>query len=372
MMEQVKSGKKRGEKTDILFSMPKNLRQIGQAGEDREIYIEDYVLSYVRYLGKEATSEYKIAVFLGETREWEGKTCIFIHGAMEVDDIDINQCSCFPKEIWEGIYQLIEEYFKEGSIVGWMVTKAGILLEPSEWLEKIHIDNFAGREKTLMIYDTLEREEAFFLFDEAHLKRTPGYVIYYEKNQEMQNYMLTKKGEVQKEEVDDTVIVEMRKKMEKMEEKKKKAGKGRRLFQGASVVGVLFLAGILSQQKLVQDTMIQMVSVLSEGKTEEENKNMLEQKEAKITISKEKVVGDETDKPSKKNEKKEKEKAVSVSQSKVESKERYYTIQPGDTLVSICMEQFQSLENMEEIMEINHITDKNKIVAGQKIKLWEE
>ena len=50
---------------------------------------------------------------------------------------------------------------------------------------------------------------------------------------------------------------------------------------------------------------------------------------------------------------------------------QYYTIQPGDTLVSICMKQFQSLDRMDEIMQINNITNKDKIVAGQKIKLWE-
>ena len=50
---------------------------------------------------------------------------------------------------------------------------------------------------------------------------------------------------------------------------------------------------------------------------------------------------------------------------------QYYTIKPGDTLVHICMDQFQSVENMEKIMEMNGITDKNCIEAGKQIKLWE-
>ena len=29
---------------------------------------------------------------------------------------------------------------------------------------------------------------------------------------------------------------------------------------------------------------------------------------------------------------------------------QYYTIQPGDTLVSICMKEFSSLEKMDEII----------------------
>lgn len=55
----------------------------------------------------------------------------------------------------------------------------------------------------------------------------------------------------------------------------------------------------------------------------------------------------------------------------MEEEGQYYIIQPGDTMVSICMKQFQSLEKMDDILKLNHIEDKDKIVAGQKIKLWE-
>lgn len=60
-----------------------------------------------------------------------------------------------------------------------------------------------------------------------------------------------------------------------------------------------------------------------------------------------------------------------VKNEKMEKSKQYYTIQPGDTMVSICMEQFQSLERMDDILKLNQIEDKDKIVAGQKIKLWE-
>lgn len=162
MVEHVKKEELHEEKSTTLFCMPKNIRQIGQPEENRRIYIEDYVMSFIGYLGKEGTNEYKTAVFLGEYREWEGKQCIFIQGAIEVEGIDLEEGKCFPKEIWEKIYQDIEDNFKNESIVGWMLTKAGISMEPTDILEKIHIDNFSGQDKTLMLYDTLEREESFF------------------------------------------------------------------------------------------------------------------------------------------------------------------------------------------------------------------
>lgn len=378
MIEQVKSERKNGDKQDVLFSMPKNIRQIGQAGKERNIYVEDYVMSFVRYLGKEATDNYKLAILLGEVKEWEGSACVFISGALEIEGVQIEECNCFPKEIWEGIYRLIEDNFKEGSIVGWMVTKAGMLLEPSEWLEKIHIDNFAGQDKTLMLYDALEREEAFFLFDEKHLKKLSGYYIYYEKNQEMQNYMLTKKGTVEQEKVDDYAIIEMRKKMEEMEHRKKKQKKGKRYLQGATLTGAVLAIGVLYQSETVRENVYGMFTNLSketvlvqEERTETtKNTEFLEKEKSEIIISEEEATVDK--KITSETEEKHKNKDVlEVEQTKTEIKGQYYTIQPGDTLVSICMKQFQSLDRMEEIMRINQITNKDKIVAGQKIKLWE-
>lgn len=382
MIEQVKSEKKSGEKQDALFSMPKNIRQIGQAGNERKIYVEDYVISFVRYLGKEATDTYKIAVLLGEVKDWEGSTCIFVSGALEIEGVQIEECSCFPKEIWEGIYRLIEENFKKGSIVGWVVTKTGMILEPSEWLEKIHIDNFAGQDKMLMLYDALEREEDFFLFEQSHLKKVPGYFIYYEKNQEMQNYMLQKKGTVEQEKVDDYAMVEMRKKLEEMEGRKKKQKRGKWYFRGTVLACTVLGIGLLSQNGTVREQIYGMFSNLSketiflqkETSDVAEDKQFLDKEESKITISGEEVVGDETVEKSKKGKNKKQDKSsdvVSVEQGEAEIKEQYYTIQPGDTLVSICMKEFQSLDRMDEIMELNQITDKDKIVAGQKIKLWE-
>lgn len=374
MADGVKKEELQEEKKDVLFCMPKNIRQIGQPEENRKIYIEDYVMSFVRYLGKESTNTYKTAVFLGEYREWEGNQCIFIKGAIEVEGIDIEEGKCFPKEVWEKIYHSIEENFKNGSIVGWMLTKAGIPLETTEILEKIHIDNFSGQDKTLMLYDTLEREECFFIFEKKHLKKKEGYYIYYEKNQEMQNYMLKKKGIMPSEKVDDYAIKEMKKRMEGMEEAKRKKMKARKKLKVASILGVAVLLGILWQNREMIRELGDTEETFSENKKIESNDKeeelIVEQQESKITI-----LNEEVDKPNKtpegkKEENKPKTQEV-IQREELEEEGQYYIIQPGDTMVSICMKQFQSLEKMDDILKLNHIEDKDKIVAGQKIKLWE-
>jgi len=93
----------------------------------------------------------------------------------------------------------------------------------------------------------------------------------------------------------------------------------------------------------------------------ESTDTMIEEKEAKITIAREEVVDGSEEEPAEE----------AMTQKETPAQSQYYTIQPGDTLVSICMSQFQSLDRMESIMSINGIEDKDCIVAGQVLKLWE-
>ena len=46
-----------------------------------------------------------------------------------------------------------------------------------------------------------------------------------------------------------------------------------------------------------------------------------------------------------------------------------YTIVKGDTLISICMNRYGSLDNLKEICEMNHISNADNIQVGQTILL---
>lgn len=48
---------------------------------------------------------------------------------------------------------------------------------------------------------------------------------------------------------------------------------------------------------------------------------------------------------------------------------RYYTVQPGDTLDTICRSIYNSLDVREELCQLNGIQDGNKIFVGQKLQL---
>ena len=77
-----------GKKPDINIRLPKNIRQIGQSDitMNCQIYIEENVLSYIK---KEPEESDRICygVLLGEKKQGNGYTYVFVNGMIEIDDI---------------------------------------------------------------------------------------------------------------------------------------------------------------------------------------------------------------------------------------------------------------------------------------------
>lgn len=206
----------------LLFKMPKNIRQIGQGDEPKRIYVEDYVMTYLKQLSVQAGSEYRVAVLLGQFITIDKIRNIFISGAVEAIGMKLDDSSSFSNDVWTSVYENIKEFFNDVEIVGWCVLRAGLPLEPQDRMRKIHLDNFAGQDKVLLLYECLEKEEMFYIYESGRLQKQNGYYIYYEKNKDMQSYMIAKKGTERKEEnYEDKAVKEIRK---VIESKKKKTG----------------------------------------------------------------------------------------------------------------------------------------------------
>ena len=60
---------------------PENIRQIGESPYSGAIYIEDYVMTYIRQIFKEQSEE-KIILMLGKEGEELAKGSTFIYGAI--------------------------------------------------------------------------------------------------------------------------------------------------------------------------------------------------------------------------------------------------------------------------------------------------
>lgn len=134
--------------------------------------------------------------------------------------------------MWQTIHEEQEKYFEGQEIVGWFLACQSLSMEASELIQKVHRKQF-GAEKIVMLLDTAEQEEAFFRYENNFLVRQSGYYIYYEKNIQMQNYMLEKNPQLQKEEqetVQDDAVKAFRHLFRKRRKKIRKKQKRKLLF----------------------------------------------------------------------------------------------------------------------------------------------
>ena len=198
------------------FSMPRNVRQIGLANGDYRIYIEDYVYTFLCSLAEdgETESQGNVAVLTGEIQWTTDMTCIYVKGALAADGMEATaEHIDFSEKIWQKIQDDKEQYFQEQEIVGWFFAQPQIAIEVTELLVKVHLRHFGG-EKILMLMDPGEREDAFFRYDGGTMAKLTGYYIYYEKNSQMQTYMIERsqrEGGKASEKVEDKAVRNFRK-----------------------------------------------------------------------------------------------------------------------------------------------------------------
>lgn len=170
--------------------LPRNIRACGQSGGALPVYMEDYVGTYIRRLTESGYPECSAVVLVGQVMETEIGRCLFVRGAINANVICEGDRPVFGEDVWNEVYEKIRLYFPCDEVVGWCVAGPGFRLLQEEVFLRAHIDNFADREKIFCCYESLEKELVLRICEGGHFRILPGYYVYYEKNDEMQNYML--------------------------------------------------------------------------------------------------------------------------------------------------------------------------------------
>ena len=388
--------------TEKEWKMPKNTRQIGEEIGEKRLYVEDYVVTYLNRLANE--KDVARAILIGTVKEQNLYPYIFIDGAVEVEDyhMDEKQREEFEKKI--------EMEFGIRKIMGWFFSsKEGPVIYNQEVLDTYH-QFFAEENQVLLVSDPLEEElNAFFMEDEM-LTEHPGYQIYYEKNLPMQNRLIEKNiGKSQEkgtENKDDAIhrfreLVKL-KKTEKETEEEKKNGWLTYIASGFLVMTILALGVTIiysydrmkqveqnlailsnhvdSQKEYVTDQPESAEEVVSHIKdvTEETETMSLED----ITVEEETLTGTtfwnqteqektepETETASEKNVVTETEPQDAQNTIGDASARASYTVKVGDTLAGISQMYYGTTEKVQEICNLNGITDEDPILPGQKILL---
>lgn len=278
-----------------MFSIPRNIRQIGLSCDNYRIYVEDYVYTFLGKIAAKTKEQQdrkgSLAILLGETKWTEGITYVFIRGALGVEDTETAADHIeFTEEMWLKIHEQEEKYFPNQEIVGWFYAQPELVLEATELLKRVHLKHFGGGEKVLMLMDPTEREDAFFKFENGFLVKQPGYYLYYEKNPMMQTYMIEKKEilrEESVEKVEDEAVKSFRKIIKKKRKEetddKEDAESGISIFSYAATaclafavlaVGVNFYQNYQEVQKI--DQQVETASAVIDDEIEE-NKEENEQ-----------------------------------------------------------------------------------------------
>lgn len=418
MNESIYNRETRGNTSPALTKVPKNVRQVGQVNDLKKIYVEDYVMSYIKKVGMKKDSSSELVVLLGQFVRINNCHCTFISGAIEIQNVLYNDNLVFTNEIWTEVYDTIKEYFSNVEIVGWSIIRAGLPLNVDERIRKVHIDNFAGQDKTLLLYDSLEREEVFYVFEGNILVRQEGYYIFYDRNAEMQNYIAStremhKREQRQEQNVFTTAkpatptLVETNKNLVNIF--KKKSGLMYGLGAAAAVVVLVISAATLNSydskstearksvgviSNNIEDQTVNSGEVLTtdqanlpvetaQGKlatiNNDENNELVteatqksEEKQVKDVSKKESAESDSKPEagssPEKKKEDADKP-AEKQETTEASSTKNYYVVKKGDTLISIAVKLYDSKSYVTKIKELNNIEDSDKITVGQKLLL---
>ena len=400
------------------FSMPRNVRQIGLANGDYRIYIEDYVYTFLCSLAEDEKPEGQgsVAVLTGEIQWTADMTCIFIKGAIAADGMEAAaEHIDFSEKLWQKLQEDKDQYFPEQEIVGWFFAQPQITMEITELFVKVHLRHFGG-EKILMLMDPGEREDAFFRYDGGMMAKLSGYYIYYEKNSQMQTYMIErsqKEGGEASEEVEDRAVRNFRKIIDSKNPEERGEEKTSVFSYAATVCLALAVlvagAGFYRNQQektevpedyraasasVVQITPavtepVRSVSVSTKAvqtqkpvQTEKpvQTQEAVQgtpvptetlQKREKISItpeprrSKKQSVSEETQKKDNKTEEKKTEETSAAAGNPGET----YVIRPGDTLYQISLNRYGTVEAMEQICALNGISANEIIYPGQVIVL---
>lgn len=360
---------------------PKNIKQIGEVSSDKKIYIEDYAFTYINSIAYNNPSDSQAGVLLGENQTDGDEKCVFIKGIIkaklgtEVEEKGVY----FNESVWNGIYSDVEKYFPDLSVVGWFAAIPEVTPERMMKLKKIHLDNFAGTMKTFYLIDTVEKEENFYLYENGELKKQKGYVCFYERNYEMQEYMLERRERKSSEDGPDKVMKSIRniiREKEELHEQKKNA----RFMYGVStfmvivilVIGINLMNNYQKMKKFdksISSLMVQMSGNDTATQEEVVPVNKLEggvyPTEAETTSQTAGTGAVSTENVTVMAAQPVEEQTVAATVNEVKT----YTVKAGDTIMGICKKYYGDTSKCNEVIAYNNIKDENFLYIGQQIKL---
>ncbi len=220
--------------------LPKNIRQVGEVDLDKRIYIEDYAFSFIKETNLDEDEEGKVGILLGEEKNIDGESYTFVYAAMEISNASVFEGRVnFTQETWPLVNSSRSTYFDGMDIVGWYLVSSNIRPEKNAALERTHVDIF-GRYKALMYINPSEKTEDMYSCFDGGLECLDGYIVYFDKNEQMQRYMADVDSQRKRTKADETAMKRYRQLM-KENKNEPKAKQQLSIMYALSAILVIFV-----------------------------------------------------------------------------------------------------------------------------------
>ena len=351
------------------MELPKNVTQIGESDKSCKIYVEDYVVSYLKQLNRVAGDKNLAVALYGVRKEETGVSYLFIYGAARLNFLQRDS-----RHLSQAVQQEAEKqrqrFFREYAFLGYKVLSGEMI-------------------------------EGFQICEQGVCRYISGYAQFYEKNDGMLAYMLEERQEdatpeqVEQEKYD---MVKKRQEerriqaeLEKKHDIKQPDMRLRRMkYSAAAVFAVLCVAGMASMNNGggwngLRQTFRQVMDNLSQQQIPDAMEVSNLSAEAGTIVAEDKLaeaIRQENESAINYSEDMPPEPTPSATpkptpeptpepdpEPEVTSDPVSYVIKKGDTLIGICKLVYGNDERVQEVCDFNGIKNPDNITIGQIIWL---
>lgn len=348
--------------------LPKNVRQIGNVSDTPKVYVEDYVDTYLNQLKEKAKDQPVGMILAGEMTDFGEEKVVFVSGAVQLRELGAEGTRLeITEEVLESAKEEMDTFFPECQIVGWGIVEDGNPLSRNREVKRIQEKEFSSEMSLFLWKNAREQEEIFYAYKFGEMMQLGGYYIYYEKNPQMQNYMINNRktnGVTPSEVVEDRAAKDFRSAVrEKMENRSRENRKPVIAYiTSALLVLIVFVAGFTTVQsfgkmKAMQDSVESLSKTVGNSEKNETTET--------ATVNKTQEKGKSTSETVKKTD----ETKTSDKAEAQLTEQDYYVVQKGETLAGISKKLYGDATHVKAICKMNGLSDGNLIYIGQKLLL---
>lgn len=150
------------------MELPKNITQIGEVNPHCRIYVEDYVISYLKQLNQCAREKELAVALYGVRKEEDEITYLFLYGACKLTFLQ-RECRHLSQAVWQEVEKQRKKYFPEHIFLGYRLLNGEMI-------------------------------EGFHICEQNVCRYVEGYAQFYEKNDCMLAFMLDERQDGSKPE----------------------------------------------------------------------------------------------------------------------------------------------------------------------------